>query len=471
MKISAKLTVVMLITVLMATTALGGKRDRKLSVGAYLSSAKIEILSGEMERYKTAEAYLDSLFLNYGPHAEAIHLMGQIMVDYLAQTPDPEQRLVYARKMVAYNDSLHLCCENKDVKKKHRKDCDKYIALSDSIIVQHWREAYNAGIGQLNQIDEIKIELAAAEDSSMMAMLQSDLDANVDSAVTKLQMATILDPEDHRSYIGIGSAFEKVNENEKAIEWLTRGLDQVRSRGDDVPPDTLAVSTLLFSLAYNNIQLDRFCDAIPYFKEYVDLNPDDTLTMYNLSACYNNCKFFDSAAMVNQQILQYAPNNREALVSLGFYHNQHARDASDSASAYRDAENTAKVEEWMAQRRQAFDSARVYFERAVEAHPDDLQALEQYGTVTALTEDYNEAAKSFGRLAELKPERSEYWRSWGDFSVRLKDFDNAIVAYEKTVELDPQDAETWDRLASLYKEKGMAEKQKAAAAKVKALRP
>lgn len=460
MKMSAKLAVVMLITVLMAATVLGGKKDRKLSVGAYLSSAKIEIVSGELERYKTAEAYLDSLFINYGPHAEAIHLMGQIMVDYIAQTPDPEQRLVYAKKMVAYNDSLHLCCENKDVKTKFRKDCDKFIALSDSIIVQHWRESYNAGIGQLNRIDELKTELAAAADSSMTAMLQNDLDANVDSAVMKLQMAVLLDPGDYRSYVGIGSAFEKVGEYENAIEWLSQGLERSSDR-----------ATLLFSLAYNNIQLDKFCDAIPYFKEFVELNPDDTLTLYNLSACYNNCKFFDSAAAINLQILEYAPNNREALVSLGFYHNQHARDASDTARVYRDAENTAKVDEWMARRQEAFDSARVYFERAVTAHPEDVPALEQYGTVTALTEDYQEAARTFGKLAQLKPERSEYWRSWGDFSVRLQDFDEAITAYEKTVELDPEDVETWDRLKSLYHEKGMTEKEKAADAKVKALRP
>ena len=79
MKITAKLTIIAVTVLCLAATSFAGKKNRKLTVGAYISSAKIEIVSGEMERYETAIVYLDSLFKNYGPHAEGLHLMSQIM--------------------------------------------------------------------------------------------------------------------------------------------------------------------------------------------------------------------------------------------------------------------------------------------------------------------------------------------------------------------------------------------------------
>ncbi|UCD62893.1 MAG: hypothetical protein JSW34_09025, partial [Candidatus Zixiibacteriota bacterium] len=352
MRISAKLAVAAMIVLALSATALGGKKDRKLSVGAYLSSAKIEIISGDIERYETAITYLDSLFLNYGPHAEGLHLMGQIMVDYLSRTSDPDKKLEYVERLVAYNDSLHLCCNNKEIKKKHRKDCDKFTALSDSTLELHWRESYNSGIEQLNRIGEIQRQLASETDSSMKAMLQSDLQANADSCVTFMRMAVLLKASDSRGYVGVGSAYEKTGESEKAIEWLQKGLSVVSDS-----------STVLFSIAYNYIQLDRFCDAIPFFKKYTELNPDDTITLYNLAACYNNCRFLDSAALVNRQILQYAPQNRNALNSIGQYFGQVARDASDSVRSYQDAGNEEQKVLWTGKRNEAFDSSAVYYKR------------------------------------------------------------------------------------------------------------
>ncbi|UCD64368.1 MAG: tetratricopeptide repeat protein, partial [Candidatus Zixiibacteriota bacterium] len=152
------------------------------------------------------------------------------------------------------------------------------------------------------------------------------------------------------------------------------------------------------------------------------------------------------------------------------YFGQVARDASDSVRSYQDAGNEEQKVLWTGKRNEAFDSSAVYYKRTIDAHPDDVLALEQYGTITGLREKYPEAAGAFKKLAELEPDRSEYWRAYGDFSLRLKDFDEAITAYERTVELEPDDAETWDRLAGLYKEKGMTQKEQQATQKYNELK-
>jgi len=451
--------IVTLAVVFLAGSAFGGKKDRKLTVGAYLSSAKIEIISGDMERYETAVAYLDSLFLNYGPHAEGLHLMGQIMVDYIEKTPDPHAQMGYIEKFVAYVDSLHMCCDNKDIKKKYRKDCDKYTELSDSTKARFWIDYYNRGIEQLNSIDRIQGELTAEADSSMREAHQRRLDANLDSCVTNMQIASILDPSDHRPYVGIGSAYDKVGQWGNAIDWLSKGLEVTEER-----------ERLLFSLAYYYIQLNDFCGAIPYLKEHTEFYADDTLNLGNLAICYNNCGFYDSAAMVNQKVLELDPTNIDALMSVGRYFNQMARNATDTATFYQKEENEQKAQAWRDERDRIFDSSLAYFKIAVDAYPEDVMALEQYGTIAGLKGKYDDAATAFRKLTDLTPSSAEYPRAAGDFYLRQKQFADAIAMYEATVQRDPRDAETWERLADLYHNEGQTQKETEAKNKVEELK-
>lgn len=455
MKITLRLLIVTMAVVFLAGTAYAGKKDRKLTVGAYISSAKIEVISGDMERYETAITYLDSLFLHYGPHAEALHLMGQIMVDYIEKTPDPHDQMGYIEKYVAYVDSLHMCCENKDIKKKFRKDCDKYTELADSTKARFWIDYYNAGIEQLNSIDRIQGELVAETDSSMREAHQRRIDANLDSCVANMQMAVLLDPSDHRPYVGIGSAYDKVGQYKNAIEWLSKGLDVTEQR-----------EQLLFSIAYYYIQLDDFCGAIPYMKEHTEFYVDDTVNLGNLAICYNNCGFYDSAAMVNQKLLELDPNNADALMSVGLYFNQSARSATDSATYYQKEDNEQAAKTWRDERDRIFDSSLVYFGKAVEANPDDVTALEQYGTLTGLRGNNDAAAATFRKLADLTPSSAEYPRAAGDFYLRQKQFTDAIAMYETTVERDPRDVETWQRLADLYHNEGETQKEAEAKKKI-----
>jgi tetratricopeptide (TPR) repeat protein len=416
-----------------------------------------------MERYKTAVHYLDSLFLHYGPHAEGLHLMGQIMIDYIDRAPTVHEKVPYVEKFVAYVDSLHQCCENKDIKSKFKKNCDEYVELSDSVKVAYWKEFYNSGIEQLKVIDELQGQLVSESDSAAAAILQRNVQGNLDSSVTKLQLVTLLNPTYHQAYVGMSQAYEKVGDYDKAIEWISKGLEAVAEDSEGRP-------TLLFSLAYYHIQIDDFCGAIPYFKEYAEIFPEDTATLYNLAACYNNCKFFDSALAVNRQILQYAPQNTDALIAVGLFHNEQARLASDSMRYYRSLENEEQTNLWQGKREECFDSSVVYFSKAMESDPQSIMAFEQYGTITAIRGHYEEAAVAFTKLTELDPGRSEYWRSLGDFQLRLQKFDQAILSYEKTVELNPGDADTWERLVDLYHNEGQDQKETTARKRLEELR-
>lgn len=452
-----------LITLVLGCFLISGTQaaqGRKLPIGAYIKSAKIEILSGEFGRYETAQALLDSLFMNYGPHAEGLHLMEQMMVDYIEKTPSLNDKIPYVEKLVAYNDSLHACCENQKIKKKYRDGCDEYIELSDSLKVKYWRQFYNDGINQMKIVEERQEQLKGETDSIYIQALNEEIKANADSAITNINISLSIDDSDYRGYIGVGSVYEKLKDYEKAIEWLNKGLEKIDNR-----------TMLLNNIAYDYIMMNDYCKAIPYFKEHIGLVPTDTSTMTNLAICYNNCGFYDSALAVNHQILTVAPNNAEALSQIGRFFNQMVRNASDSSSYFqKEGANEAKAKEFNQLRNDYYDSSIVYFKRVTEITPDDVLAQEQYGTICALRENYSEASAAFKKLTELKPEHIEYWRYLGDCELKNKNYAEAAKAYEQVVAANDSDLLTWESLSALYKELGEKAKAKDADAKIKSLK-
>jgi tetratricopeptide (TPR) repeat protein len=458
MRLAFRIALVSALVMVLSASLLAGKRVRKLPADAYVKSAKIEILSGDIERYRMAEAMLDSLFMHYGPHAEALNLMGAIYVDYTDREPNPVVKYAYIEKLITLYDSLRATCENKEIKKKYRKDCDKLVEKADSTEVKYWREFYNNGIEQLNYAQELSQQLETVTDSITRQYSEQSLHANIDSCISNMRLAIIIDPTRYDPYLACGSAYEYAKNYDSAIVWLAKGLDKVTDR-----------TTLLLQIAYDYIRMDKYSEAIPYFREYVELAPDDAATMYNLSICYNNNKMYDSAVAVYHKILAVEPENTDVITSVGRYFNQVARFASDSATFYRGEDNTEMADIWRGKQQDFFDSSSTYFKRVFDLKPDDAFAAEEYGVVEAIKGSYENAAVAFERLTQLDPERAENWTWLGDCYLNLKKFEQAIPAYEQVVELDPTSRDIWERLLDLYNETGDQVKAAAAEKKLKEL--
>lgn len=462
MRNSLKIALALIVAVSVASSLLARPKVRKLPPSAYVKSAKIEILSGDPKRYKQAVALLDSLFMHYGPHAEGLDLMGKIMVDGMENAANPIDKQPYVLKMVAYFDSLRACCGNKDIKKNFRKGCDKIVLLADSTEVKFWREYYNLGIEQLNYVQELAAELESETDSSMRVFTENTRDANIDSCIANFNLAIMINPGDYQPYVATGNAYEYKKDFPVAIDWLSRGLDKVTNR-----------EKLLLPIAYDYIRLDEYCEAIPFLKEYANIVPIDSAlaqdVFKHLSSCYNNCKMYDSAAAVYLVILEHDPQNTEILTSMGRYFNQVARSASDSGRKARKVEDETKVELWRAKQHEAIDSSIVYFRQVFELKPDDIFAAEEYGMVSAIRGNYEDAVVAFTILTELDPEEVDNWTSLGDCHLYLQDFVKAIPAYEQVVALEPGNRSTWERLRDLYVETRQKDKQAEAEKKLKEL--
>ncbi len=432
------------------------KRPRKLPASAYIKSAKIEILSGDKKRYVVAIAMLDSLFMHYGPHAEGLNLMAATYIDFTDKTPDPWGKRLFVEKIVAYFDTLNMCCENQEIKKNYRKNCEKLVEKSDSTKVKFWREFYNAGIEQLNYMGDVAKDLEEITDSASREYSLNVIQTNIDSCIANMKLAILFDSVDYQSYVAAGSAYEHKENWTEAIIWFSKGLE--------VAPDSTREQLLPY-IAYDYIRLDQYCDAIPYFREMAERDTVDFKTMGHLASCYNNCKQFDSAVVVYRKMLAGDPENTDVLTNVGRYFNQIARTASDSSSFYGKAENEEQTAFWRGEQMKAFDSSSAYLKLVFDLLPDSASAAEEYGLVSAIRSDYENAAIAYSRLTSLEPDNTGHWSYLGDCHLNLQQFPKAVDAYEHVVAIDDSDRETWLRLYDLYRELGQT--AKAAEAKKK----
>jgi tetratricopeptide (TPR) repeat protein len=429
-------------------------KPRKLTVSAYLRTAKIEIISGDMNRYPYAIAMLDSLFMHYGPHAEALHLLSQISVDYMESVADPRGKIPHVKKMAAYVDSIHQCCDNDQIKRDFKIDCALYAEQADSTKVKFWRDFYNAGIAQIGEMENLSESIKQTPDSTMRETFSQALDATFDSCVANMEMTVILDSSDYRAYIGIGTAYQLHGEADQAIQWKEKGLRFAQSAADS--------SRMQLAIGYDYVATNDYCRAIPYLEAYVNTNlagpadQIDTVTALNLTICQNNCGLYEQALATYHRVLAISPKNTDAMTGVGRYYNEMGRRAADSATAA--AADPARVTQWQSERDRLFDSARTYFGLAFETQPENLFAAEMFAVLSAIDLEFNQAVMAFTKLTELEPDKVDHWIALGDCYVNLKQYEQGIGAYEKASELTPGARDLWEQLAGLYKQVGQTAK-------------
>jgi tetratricopeptide (TPR) repeat protein len=463
-KSKLNLVLMLLLTGLLAVSSFAEK-GRKLPPKAYLTSAKIEIIgygqNKEQARIVTAMAMLDSLVMNYGAHPEGYYWYSQIKWDLAKEKANLKERLPMVRAAVAYADSLKAACGNEAIKKDYRKDCSKLDQQMDSVRVEQWREYFNNGIAQIKEVEEqtdaVKSENAkSVPDSAALAFFQTRIDAITDSCQDNMELAIAIDSTDARPFVGLATINEKTGKFDKAIEIFKRAIPYAEDRNQ-----------LIISIAYDNIQMGKYCEAIPWFREYVDSMSAKTTVMqdptnraavistaHNLAICYNNCKEFDEAKAMFGRILSFDPADVGALVGVARYQQYRGREAGDSAKVAREGAQEKAAADWQTVRDQRFDSARVELKKAFDLAPEDAGIAAEYGLMAAILQKYEEAKVAFVRATQLAPNEVDYWTSLGDCNLSLRTWADAAVAYEHVVELQPDRKPVWERLSDLYQETG-----------------
>ncbi len=448
----------------LALTAQVTEAKRAKPLKAYISGAKIRIVEGHP---LDALVLLDSASMNYGLVPEAIHYTTQVYVDLIERASGPVAKQPLIDTLLMYVDSLYIACdpENSEVEKNYKKDCEEYIELADSTKLKYFREFYNEGRENLEAIERFSGDLEGEQDSARVAYIRENVQSNIDSLIMNMKVAIMIDSADFSTYIAIGDAYDRQGDYQEALSWMKRGYDRAAD------PTMLSQQ-----LAYYYVQLEDYCGAIPYYKEYVEANPDSVTTLNFLAICYNNCGleegkryYLDSAMQMYRQVLAKTPGDINTILNAGRYFMMKAQQMTDSARTYREAEDTETAKEFESARREMFDSSRTYFAKAFAMVPDNDVVAEQYAFASALLQDCESAVKGFEIVAQARPDDAGNWTSLGDCYLRMANYEEAIRAYENVARLKPDKIQVWENLQALYKETKQPDKAAEAGAKVKEL--
>ncbi|HDL02554.1 MAG TPA: tetratricopeptide repeat protein [candidate division Zixibacteria bacterium] len=453
MKYLRYLTVFILI-VMTAIPVLAGRREAIKSEGALLSSAKIALYANP-PRVEEALELVNTVLSEHGPHPEAFYYKGNIFGEYANQEYDLEKKIAFLDTMSLFYDSLSLSCNNKDVKKKWKKKCDDFIKTVDSVKAYYWRDNYNNGVQILGNLDDkYDNDINNAFDSTAKEAAIAAKAAAIDSTKLYFRAAILVIPDSSRCYEGLGLVYDREGIYDSSAIWFTKA--------HEMKPDD---PNMVQNIAYAYIQMRDWGNAVKWFIKLTDMIPDDGSTMMNIAACYNNLEQYDSAHVYNMKALAINPNDPVANIDIGKYWLVNSRVYSDSVKHYQDIEDTEGAKRNIALRDQMFDSSSVYFKKGLELDPENMDALTNFGIVSLIRGNYEDALSVFQKLSELEPFVKEHWIDQGDCLIQLQKFEEAIAPFEKASELDPGDPKIWNVLSELYTSSGQTEKAKEAKAK------
>jgi tetratricopeptide (TPR) repeat protein len=440
-----------LILGLMIQSALGTRKGPIKDAKALITQTKIEMRANP-PRYDEAMDLLDTVLATSGPIPEAYFIRSTILGEFANKAYDLNKKIEFLAKMSANHDSLVLSCDSKDVKKKYKKECDKFIPITDSIATFYWKDSYNSGVRFVSKMDsELLPNIKNATDDSTKAEAKAALKAAVDSSILHFRAAIATDPTDYRAYEGAGIAFDRQKMYDSSAAWFIKAMEIV--------PDSIGI---IQNIAYAYIQKPDWDNSIKYFKKLLEIAPDDFSTLMNVAICYNNLQMFDSALAYNKRAVIVDPENAIVNFDLGQYYLHESQVNSEEIRTAQSNGENEKAKQLMKTRDAMLDSSATYFAKGLQTDPENTIALEQYSVIMLIIGQFDKAEVGFKKLSELEPSIKDHWINLGDTYIRLAKFDDAIMAFEKGVEIDPGDSEIWKILGDLYESAGSPQKAKKA---------
>ena len=246
---------------------------------------------------------------------------------------------------------------------------------------------------------------------------------NVDLALEKFSICTIIDPQGYRGFMNTGYAYSLKGENDKALSYLEDGLK--------LAPDSLEILKIYGATLYNAGKIKK---ALKVNLKVVEKDPKDVNTLNNIISIYGVLKDFDKALLFSQKLIDVDSSFEDAYFNMGTIYLQQLQEINsaldslkDATGAYRtDEKSKVRKEELEKKRSELFTKAETTLEKATELDTLDLEAR------LLLAQAY---------LGQEK-------------------LDQALVTLEFLVQKDSTNCEAIVRLWGLYANKEMKEKTK-----------
>jgi tetratricopeptide (TPR) repeat protein len=157
---------------------------------------------------------------------------------------------------------------------------------------------------------------------------------------------------------------------------------------------------------------ERAGDALHSFKRALELKPDDTQALADMSIAFRLLGDLDGEFKALASQLKLQTDNAEVWLRLGAVEFKRGR--------------TRK--------------ALVCFEKVLQLDADSVSALLQKALVLANLEEWKDAISSAKAATKLEEENVDTWRILGDVYLKAGKHRSAMKSFEKAAKIDPEDA-------------------------------
>ncbi|QWD68083.1 tetratricopeptide repeat protein [Polynucleobacter sp. VK25] len=225
------------------------------------------------------------------------------------------------------------------------------------------------------------------------------------------------------------------------------------------------------------LEAEEFSQAEYQFKKSLELMPDRSSTLTNLSATQLKLKKYFEAKDAAEKAISIDAGNSEAYLNLGLIEKEFRRFTNsanffDKALALR----SDYAEAWsnkgnVLNELKRYDEAMAHFDKALSLKPEYAEAWSNKGNVLNELKRYDEAITHFDKALSLKPDYAEAWSNKGNVLNELKRYDEAMAHFDKALSLKPDYAEAWSNKGNVLNELKRYDEAMAHFDKALAIRP
>lgn len=251
---------------------------------------------------------------------------------------------------------------------------------------------------------------------------------SVDQAISPLEKAVQLHPNDERARRLLGTAYLRVNRVDEAKRELKKALELNASEVDAI-----------YNLGLAHFREGKFEAASSHFKQLLKYDPLHAQAHFNLG----NCLARTGQRAESKKTLQTFEKLRvqeEQLKHLDRLVSRHPKDPA----VWRQL-GLLRLE------RREWDNAVTALEECITLAPKEARCQEALGFVYAQLKDYKKAKQTYEDIVRSHPDTPEYRHSLGLVHYMLADYPQAIKQFQATIRLAPSNPRYHASIANAYK--------------------
>lgn len=256
-----------------------------------------------------------------------------------------------------------------------------------------------------------RLEIPNDKLNELIGLLNSSL---FDECVKLARQLSVLSPTNGFVWKILGTAYQRQNSNELAIEALQKALQYL--------PRDFEIS---YNIANALFDLKRFDEAINFYKKSISIKPEFFEAYFNLGSVYECNNLFDLAELTYKKVLEINPKQSNAYFFL--------------ADLYKATQTSFKAQE--------------EFKQVLDIHLLSTEASLALAIEFDKIGRTDESELCFKHAISLKPENtSELYIAYSNYFNKEGNLIKAIDFLNKTIEIEPENFNANSHLGLIYLE-------------------